>query len=66
MDGIIVKWFEERGYGFIQDESGRNIFFHYTNCKDSVKIDDEVTFDLYEVGENKWIARNVKLNRSSR
>ncbi|NHW59171.1 cold shock domain-containing protein, partial [Escherichia coli] len=28
MNGIITKWFEDKGFGFIKDENGDNRYFH--------------------------------------
>lgn len=32
MNNGVVKWFNsQKGYGFIEDESGMNLFVHYTD-----------------------------------
>ncbi|MDD3458862.1 MAG: cold shock domain-containing protein [Weeksellaceae bacterium] len=45
-----VKFFNEsKGYGFIKDdESGKEYFVHVSGLKESIKQDDQVTFDLEE------------------
>ena len=51
-----VKWFNnQKGYGFISDESGKDVFVHYTGLNmDGFKTLDEgqaVEFEVTE-GEN--------------
>jgi CspA family cold shock protein len=45
-----VKFFnEEKGFGFIVDnESGRDIFVHKTGLVDSIREDDQVSYELEE------------------
>ncbi len=49
----IVKWFNERkGYGFIQQEQGPDVFVHHTginaNGFKTLNEGDRVTFDIEE------------------
>jgi cold shock protein len=49
-DGI-VKWFNEsKGYGFIEQENGPDVFVHYTGIEGSgfrtLKENDSVTFEI--------------------
>lgn len=59
-----VKWFNRvKGYGFIQSESGVDIFVHRTAIKSegktlTLKEGDEVIFDIEE-GERGPKAMNV-------
>ena len=62
LDGT-VKWFDEKkGYGFISDSDGRDIFVHYTNIGGegfkTLAQGDEVTFEIVE-GEKGLKAENV-------
>jgi CspA family cold shock protein len=59
----IVKWFNERkGYGFIGQEDGPDVFVHHSGINGagfkSLKEGDEVTFDI-EQGEKGPRAVNV-------
>ena len=48
-----VKWFnEKKGYGFIEQEGGKDVFVHYEAIQmDGFKVlkeGDEVTFDVVD------------------
>jgi CspA family cold shock protein len=62
MNNGIVKFFNDlRGFGFIKDtDSEKEYFVHSSGLKDSIKENDEVTFDLQE-GKKGLNAVNVKL-----
>ncbi len=46
-----VKWYnEQKGYGFIEQENGRDLFVHYTAIRGKLKQGDKVS---YELGEGK-------------
>ena len=58
-----VKWFNPRkGYGFISDEQGREIFVHYANISSegykTLNEGQAVSFDIVE-GEKGLRAENV-------
>ncbi|MDX9947499.1 MAG: cold shock domain-containing protein [Bacteroidales bacterium] len=57
-----VKFFNEsKGFGFIKEENTeKDYFVHSTGLKDSIRDNDEVTFDL-EMGKKGLNAVNVKL-----
>ena len=58
-----VKWFNnQKGFGFISDEQGNDVFVHYTGLNmegfKSLEEGQEVTFDLAETSRGLQ-ARNV-------
>jgi len=58
-----VKWFNERkGYGFIEQEDGPDIFVHHSGINAAgfrtLQEGDRVTFDI-EQGEKGPSAKNV-------
>ena len=58
-----VKWFNnQKGYGFIQDEDGKDIFVHYTglDMEGFLSLDEgnKVEFDIVE-GEKGLQASHV-------
>jgi CspA family cold shock protein len=57
-----VKFFNNsKGFGFIKDSSSsKEYFVHSSGLKDSIRENDEVTFDLQE-GNKGLNAVNVKL-----
>ncbi len=59
----IVKWFNDsKGYGFIEQEDGQDVFVHQTEIKGAgfrtLKEGDRVSFDI-EQGEKGPAAVNV-------
>lgn len=62
-----VKWFNDRkGYGFINEESGRDIFVHFSSIEmpgfKTLTEGEEVSFDVEESDrgpEAKNVVRNV-------
>ena len=56
-----VKFFNEtKGFGFIKDENGQDIFVHVTGLKEDIRENDEVVFDVEE-GKKGLNAINVAL-----
>jgi len=60
-----VKWFnDKRGFGFIEQEDGPDVFVHHSNINatgfKSLKEGDRVTFNI-EQGEKGPIAIDVKV-----
>lgn len=48
-----VKWFsDKKGFGFIVDDQGRDVFVHYTEIQEdgfrSLKEGDKVNYELIE------------------
>ena len=60
-NGTVKFYNESKGFGFIKDSnSEKEYFVHSSGLKDSIKENDEVTFDL-EQGKKDLNAVNVKL-----
>jgi len=58
-----VKWFnEKKGYGFIEQENGQDIFVHFTSITmpgfKTLAEGDEVNFDI-EDSDRGPVAKNV-------
>ncbi len=58
-----VKWFnEKKGYGFIEQENGQDIFVHFTSITmpgfKTLAEGDEVNFDIEE-SDRGPVAKNV-------
>jgi CspA family cold shock protein len=61
-----VKWFNaEKGYGFITDEKGNDIFAHYSAIQGegykSLENGQEVTFDVVDGDRGPQAANIVRL-----
>ena len=61
-----VKWFNDtKGYGFIQQESGEDVFVHYTAVTGegfkSLKEGDEVEFDVTQGPKGPQATNVVKV-----
>ena len=61
-----VKWFNNhKGYGFIQDENGKDIFVHYTGLDmegfKSLEEGNRVEFDIVEGEKGPQASHVVKL-----
>lgn len=58
-----VKFFNEaKGFGFIKDESGQEIFVHISGTTEKIRENDQVEFDTQE-GKRGPNAVNVKIVR---
>lgn len=58
-----VKFFNEtKGYGFIKDDDGQEIFVHVSGLKEKIRQDDKVTYEVQE-GKKGLNAVNVELQK---
>jgi cold shock protein len=56
-----VKFFNEaKGFGFIKQENGQEIFVHASGLKEDIQENDQVEFDVEE-GKKGLNAVNVSL-----
>ena len=65
MNRVTVKWFNnQKGYGFISDEKGNDVFVHYSGLKmdgfKSLEEGQEVEFEIVQ-GAKGPQATNVTL-----
>lgn len=63
MTGRVKKWFDERGFGFLECEGERDTFFHIKDWRKTIKgdpsIGDNIAFDI-ESKNGKDYAVNMK------
>ena len=62
--GNIKSLVQDRGFGFVRDDSGTDFFFHATGCItafNSLIVGQRVTFDL--VSENSGRVRAYKVEQ---
>lgn len=63
MEGIVTKWVDKKGYGFIGVEGQKDVFVHYSDVKMdgfvSLRDGQKVEFDLEETDKGPR-AKNVK------
>jgi CspA family cold shock protein len=58
-----VKFFNEtKGFGFIREENGQDIFVHMSGLTEHVRENDEVVYETQQ-GKKGLNAVNVKLAR---
>ena len=49
-----VKWFNfQKGYGFIEQENGKDLFVHKNEVTGNIEEGDTVEFEITEVIEEK-------------
>ncbi len=63
----VVRWFDgSKGYGYINTESGLEVFVHYTAIAGqglkNLAVGDRVEFDLEETYRGAQAAQVVRLN----
>ena len=61
-----VKWFNEtKGFGFIEQENGQDIFVHYTAIQGegyrSLREGQEVSFDIVQGAKGPQAAKVIKV-----
>jgi CspA family cold shock protein len=64
-----VKWFNEsKGYGFIEQEGGKDIFVHYSAIQNSgfktLKEGDLVEFEVVEGPKGLQASKVTKVNKA--
>jgi len=58
-EGIVKFFNESKGFGFISNSNGEDVFVHVTGLVDNVNEGDNVTYTL-ERGKKGLMAVNVK------
>ena len=59
-NGVVKFYNETKGFGFIKEDNGQEIFVHASGLQDNIRENDNVTFDVQE-GKKGLNAVNVKL-----
>jgi CspA family cold shock protein len=59
--GTVKFYNEAKGFGFITDENGTDVFVHVTGLNNEIKQNDSVRFDVVE-GKKGLSAVNVTVN----
>ncbi|MCD6017420.1 MAG: cold shock protein [Bacteroidetes bacterium] len=59
-NGVVKFYNEAKGFGFIKEENGPEIFVHATGLEEEIRENDNVVFDVQE-GKKGLNAVNVKL-----
>jgi CspA family cold shock protein len=60
LEGSIIKFFKEKGFGFIKTKDGKEYFFHIKGCRyKEPQINDKVKFEIVE-GRKGMDAVNVR------
>jgi len=59
-NGVVKFYNEAKGFGFIKEDGGQEIFVHATGLQDKIRENDKVTFEVQE-GKKGLNAVNVKL-----
>ena len=59
-NGVVKFYNEAKGFGFIKEENGPEIFVHATGLQEEIRENDNVVFDVQD-GKKGLNAVNVKL-----
>jgi CspA family cold shock protein len=59
--GTVKFYNEAKGFGFITDENGTDVFVHVTGLNEEIRENDSVSFEVTE-GKKGLNAVNVSVN----
>jgi CspA family cold shock protein len=59
-NGVVKFYNEAKGFGFIKEDNGQEIFVHATGLQEEIRENDNVVFDVQD-GKKGLNAVNVKL-----
>jgi CspA family cold shock protein len=59
-NGTVKFYNEAKGFGFIKEEGGQDIFVHATGLQETIRENDKVVFEVQE-GKKGLNAVNVRL-----
>lgn len=48
MEGTVKFFNDTKGFGFITTDEGSELFVHATGCKEKIRKDDRVSFEITE------------------
>jgi CspA family cold shock protein len=67
-NGVIRLLDGERGYGFVSNNSGKDIFFHYSQLQgvkfQTLKKGQSVNYKV-GLGDKGFVAKDIKLSKAS-
>jgi cold shock CspA family protein len=62
MTGRIIKYFEDKGYGFISNEEGESYFFHISKVQNQDEIERGRSVEFSpEENDKGLVATNVQI-----
>lgn len=62
--GVIIKWFDEKGFGFIQSDNGEDIFFHISELVTHSKrpqVGEKVSYLVETDNKGRLSAKNLMI-----
>ncbi|WP_227429749.1 DUF1294 domain-containing protein [Psychrobacter sp. I-STPA6b] len=60
--GVIRKWHDDKGFGFIESQTNESIFFHISDYKPRQRpiVGEQVVFELQQDSQGRWQAKQIQ------
>ena len=68
LEGVLINWNDEKGFGFVNDENGAKIFVHIKAFKNTKKrpVDgDKIVFQKARDQQGRFIAKNISFAKDA-